>query len=266
MTLQDMSIRLEAKSPEQQFLHLLEQDYHFASKIAQAILYDAQSCLHGTTAQLRPGQIRVILAKRRVSHARPLAETDTVTVTWTVDAGQEDQQVLRDHGRQALRRVRIQRLLLEAVEQGAAASQEDLCRVLNVSLRTVKRDFVVLQGQGVYLPTRGNLQGIGRGQTHKAQIVGHWLGGATYDQIAQRTHHSLSSIRRYIQTFVRVVELHRRGFAESQIALLVQIGPPLVREYLAVYDQNDSPVCRQRLEEQLQRLSQVSSEQKKGAP
>jgi len=154
----------------------------------------------------------------------------------------------------ALRQVRMQRLLDEALEQGAVASQEDLATALNVGLRTIKRDCQALEAGGVYLPTRGNLHGIGRGQTHKAQIIGRWLRGETYDQLMMSTRHSSASIRRYVQTFLRVVELNRQAFAVSQIAHLVQSGETLIREYLAVYEQNDRPEWRTRLEEQLNRL------------
>jgi hypothetical protein len=130
-----------------------------------------------------------------------------------------------------------------------------LAQVLQVSARTIKRDCAELQAQGVYLPTRGNLHGIGRGQTHKAQIIGRWLQGETYDQIALHTHHSLGSIQRYVQAFARVIALHKEKFAESQIALLVGKSQALVEEYLAVYRQNDTPACRERLAAQLQRLN-----------
>ena len=56
------------------------------------------------------------------------------------------------------------------------------------------------------MPSRGNLQGIGRGQTHKAQIIARWLQGETYDQIALHTHHALVSVQGYIGTFARVIE------------------------------------------------------------
>jgi predicted ArsR family transcriptional regulator len=176
----------------------------------------------------------------------------------------EDRQVQQQYGCQALRQVRLQRLLLEALEQGGVASQEDLAQALQVSVRTIKRDFEQLQQQGLYLPSRGQLHGIGRGQTHKAQIIGCWLRGATYDQIAQQTHHALSSIQRYIQTFVRVIELHQRHFRVEQIGQLLQIGPPLVQEYLAVYQSHDQAECRQRLQEQMDRLK-AARRPKKGA-
>ncbi|MEW5873535.1 MAG: DUF1670 domain-containing protein [Chloroflexota bacterium] len=256
--------RLQAKTPQQRFLGVLERDFHYAPKVAEAILEEAESCLVGGTEKLRPGQVRVVLVRQGSGGGQPLSQTPTLEVTWTVDAGAEDRQVLARHGGQALRQVRLQRLLDEAVEQGAGATQEDLAQALHTSVRTIKRDFADLQKRGVYLPSRGNLQGIGRGQTHKAQIIGRWLQGETYDQLALHTHHCPASIQRYIKTFVQVVELHRQGFAESQIALLLQSGLPLVREYLAIYQQQASPACRERLETQLQRLNRASAPEKKG--
>lgn len=259
--------RLEAKTPEQRFLRVLKQEFHQAPRVAEAVLEEAQSCLLGQAQVMRPGQVRVILARRRAGHGRALDETETTEVVWTVDAGREDRQVLRRHGRLALRRVRIQRLLDEALAQGGAATQEDLARALQVTVRSIKRDCADLKAQGIYLPTRGNLHGIGRGQTHKAQIVGRWLRGETYDQIALHMHHSLSSIRRYVQTFVRVVHLYHQGFTQDQIALLLQISRPLVKEYLAVYRQHAAPEYQERLAAQLQRLGQAGTAQrsKKGA-
>jgi DNA-binding CsgD family transcriptional regulator len=155
-------------------------------------------------------------------------------------------------------------LLDEALAQGAVATQEDLAQALHVSVRTIKRDCVALKAEGVYLPTRGNLHGIGRGQSHKAQIVGLWLGGATYDQIARQTRHSVPAIQRYVQTFVRVVGLHQQGYSDSQVALLLNVSLALVREYLAVYQQNATPECRERLTAQIERLGRTISP-KKGA-
>jgi biotin operon repressor len=253
--------RLRAKTPEQRLLRILEEEFRQPPRVAQSLLEEAQACLLGQGQFLRPGQMRVTLSRRNAGHGRALRETATTEVIWTVDAGLEDREVLQRQGRVALRRVRIQRLLDEALAQGAAAAQEDLAQALQVSVRTIKRDCVHLQEQGIYLPTRGNLHGIGRGHTHKAQIVGRWLQGETYDQIALHTHHSFISIRRYIQVFARVAHLHRQGFSEGQIALLLEISQPLVKEYLAIYRQHDAPACRERLEAQLQRLSRSGAAQ-----
>ncbi len=246
--------RLQMKTAEQRFLRVLEQEFREAPRVAQALLEEAQACLLGAARHMRPGQMRVILARRNAGPGRGLAETPMTEAIWTVDAGLEDREVLQKHGHPALRRSRILRLVHEALDQGAVATQEDLAQVLHVSVRTVKRDCVQLKAEGFEIPTRGNVQGIGRGQTHKAQIVGRWLQGETYDQIALHTRHSLSSIRRYVQTFSRVVHLDRRGIVQRQIAMLLGIGSPLVAEYLAIYQEHNSSACRQRLEAQLKRL------------
>jgi hypothetical protein len=113
------------------------------------------------------------------------------------------------------------------------------------------------------LPTRGYVRGIGRGQTHKAQIIHHWLQGKTYDQLELQTRHSESSIKRYIQTFVRVVQLLQRGYSQGEVALLLQIGVALVKEYQEVYRKNDQPECRKRLDDQMQRILQPKSSEKR---
>jgi hypothetical protein len=250
------SERLQAKTPQQRFLNVLQHDFHFAPKVAQALLEEAETCLTGLPEHIQPGQMHLVLTHRIARHGQALRDTPTHPVIWTIDAGAEDRQILQRHGPVALRRVRIQRLLAEAIEQEAVATQEDLAYALHVSVRTIKRDCVALETTGVALPTRGNVQGIGRGQTHKAQIVGRWLRGETYDQIARHTWHCAASIQRYVQAFVRVVNLHRQGFADAQIAILLEMGEPLVRDYLTVYAQNDTPTCRERLAAQLQRLGQ----------
>ncbi len=247
--------RLQAKTAERRFVQVLEQEYDCAPRVAAAILEEAQACLLGGPGQVQAGQVRAVLTRLRAKPGRALHETATTEVIWTIDAGPEDHETLRQFGTQALRQVRIQRLLSEAIEQGAVATQEDLARALHVSVRTIKRDCAALEAQGVYLPTRGYVQGIGRGQTHKARIVGEWLQGRTYDQIQLSSRHSLASIQRYVQAFVRVVHLHRKGFDRDQIARLLAMSLALVEEYLAVSRQHDSPACRERLAEQLLRVT-----------
>jgi len=255
--------RVQAKSAEQRFLNVLTQEFNYAPKIAQAIFAEAQACLLGEPHHLRPGQIRKILLTRAAAHGQSLGKSAMIEVTWTLDAGAEDYEIEQRDGAVALRRMRIQRLVDEALSQGAVASQEDLGRVLHVSVRTVKRDCAYLKGQGILLPTRGKLNGIGRGQTHKAQIVGRWLRGETYDQIARHSQHSLTCVKRYVQAFARVINLQQKGMPRAEISLLLQMSRHLVADSLAIYAQNDTPFSRQRLQEQLARLTRANTTPKK---
>jgi len=166
--------RCQAKTPEQRFLQILQQDFRYAPKIAEVILAEAQSCLEGKPGNIKTGQMRVLLARQKAASGQALGQISQVEVTWTVDAGAEDVTVLREYGLSGLRQVRIQRLLDEALEQGALATQEDLARVLQTSLRTIKRDFAELhrlfgisRGEAIYGGTLirkncGSLQYQGR--------------------------------------------------------------------------------------------------------
>lgn len=255
--------RQEAKTQEQEFLRRLEQEFGMAPVMARAVLSEAEMYLQASEERLPAGQIEVMLAERGAGVTQPLAETRKQRVYWTVDGGASDREVLRRYGSSGLRQMRIQRLLSEALEQGAVASQEDLASALTVDLRTIKRDFKVLQGEGILLTSRGYLHSVGRGQTHKSQIVRRWLQGESYDQLAQSTRHSLSSIQRYIQLFVRVVALQEeQKQSASQIAFLLQCSIRLVEEHLALYQQLDEPAQRSRLTAQLRRLQ--TSDGKKG--
>jgi hypothetical protein len=246
--------RTMAKTPAAQLQQKLESDFSIPRRIAEAIVSEAEACLQEQNEKLVSGQSWVLLASREAGHGQALSETELKRVRWTLDNGADDAMSRTGQGRVGLRRVRIQRLLDEAVEQGALATQEDLAKALAVDLRTIKRDCQALEAAKVWLPLRGNIRHIGRGQTHKAQIIGRWLAGETYDQLTRSTHHHVTCITRYVQTFVRIVALHQEGLPEQQIAHLSQCGLLLVQEYLKLYQEYDAPLYRERLNEQLQRL------------
>ena len=82
--------RLAAKTAEQRFLNVLEQDFAQPPPVAQVLLDEAQSYLFGQGERLRPGQMRVILAQLDAGYGQALRRTATAEVTWTVDAGQEE--------------------------------------------------------------------------------------------------------------------------------------------------------------------------------
>jgi hypothetical protein len=155
-------------------------------------------------------------------------------------------------------------LLEEALDQGAVATQEDLARALQITTRTIQRDFATLKSQGIYLPARGAVRGIGRGQTHKAEILRRWLHGESYDQISQHTHHKVSSVHRYVQLFVRIHDLIWRGIPLGQIAQVLQISEYLVKAYLEVWKDNAIPENQERLNNELERLSRRVEEKKGG--
>lgn len=253
--------RLAVKTLDQQFRQQLETGFEIAPRVSQGILDLAKEVfsLGGVSAdgsgRLRPGQIRQVIAAAGAPHGRPLRQIDMVEVTWTLDAGEEDLDVLRRGDHIALRRVRILRLIDEALDQGGEPTQEDLAKALGVCVRTIRSDIGALTAEGYLVVTRGTLRGVGRGQSHKALIVELSLKRWTYTEIIRRTRHSAYAIKRYLQTFGRVVMLRRRGLNASEIAYAVGISERLTQEYLDLYRRYDIPEYQERLEEMVQMVS-----------
>lgn len=249
--------RLALKTPEAAFLHVLQEEFKFSTRVSQEVLQAAQEMLVGglPAITLRPGQIRLMVASATAPFGPPLGETDQVEVTLTVDAGVEDAQVKAHDGSEALRQGRILRLIEEGLDQNGVLTQEDLARALGVDVRTIRRDVAALKRAGHWVRTRGQVKGVGRGQSHKVRIIELWLDRTGYDQIARWVHHTPQSIKRYVSTFLRVVSLHRQGTPVPEIAFLTQSSVRLVQDYVQVYQTALAQPHRQvKLDEELERV------------
>lgn len=254
--------RLALKTPENAFLHILDSEFEFSPRLARQVLAVAQEVLvgNGLATRIRPGQIRLVVTSLQAPFGPPLAETDKVEVTLTVDGGADDQIVKEREGSEGLRRGRIVRLVEEAVVQGGVMTQEDLARALAVDVRTIRRDVRHLKKEGHHLATRGQVKGVGRGQTHKVRIIELWLDREGYDKIARWLHHSPQAIQRYVSTFLRVVTLHQKGMAVSEIAFLTKSSERLVGDYLALYQEAQAiPHRQEKLAEELARVNLADS-------
>jgi biotin operon repressor len=144
--------------------------------------------------QLSVGQFTYLAVSRDTPAGRPLSICQRQPVILTLYAA-DDLTALRV-GIVALRQLRIQRLTEEAYEQGTLLTHEDLACLLNSSLSTIKRDVQALRQQGLMIPTRGQVKDIGKGVSHKRQIVQDYLAGYTFSEIERRQRHSTNSIHR----------------------------------------------------------------------
>lgn len=268
MSQAEVQERLALKTPEATFLHVLQQEFNFSIRVSRELLATAQEMLLGSipAAAVRPGQVRQVVASMKAPFGPPLAEADKVEVTLTVEAGAEDAVVKERQGAEGLRRSQILRLTEEALEQGGVLTQEDLARALKTSARTIRRDVRALKEQDYLIHTRGQVKGVGRGQTHKVRIIELWLDRKGYEQIARQTYHAQQSIKRYIRTFQRIVVLHRKGMPVEEIAFLTQSSARLVQDYLQVSEAAlATPHRREKLEEELARVSgRPASSQEQG--
>ncbi|MFC1799620.1 DUF1670 domain-containing protein [Candidatus Eisenbacteria bacterium] len=157
--------RLGEKTVERQFLYELERDFELAPATSRALLSAAQQVLFpsGSNGDVREGQVRVTVVSLDEPSGKPLSEMKKVGVVVTVDGGLEDLEVQKHFGGSRLRRVRLLRMSEEAVDQGVVLTQEDLSRLLQAGVRTIRRDVASLRAGGDWVPTRGTVKAIGQG-------------------------------------------------------------------------------------------------------
>jgi len=233
--------RLDAKTLDNLFRRRIEEGAKCSPFVSAAILQIVKDVFpldpNDLSKQLALGQIKVLVAAGHEPPGKSLEECQKVTVLLTLDTP-EDWTLRAREGVTALRRSRILRLTSEALDQGGLLSYEDLAyRLLNCGLRTIVRDVGALRRRGLEVPSRGQQQDIGPGQTHRIQAVRLFLQGKEPKEIARALYHSLSSIENYVTTFARVVFLAEKGYGTDEIAFVIRRSSTLVAAYRQLHQE-----------------------------
>jgi hypothetical protein len=261
--------RLNAKTLDSMFRRRIEAGANCSPFVSKAILAAVKEVFpigpDESDHQLGLGQIQLLVVASEEPAGKPLEQCQKVTVRLTLDAGQEDLQVRLAHGVEGLRRSRILRLTAEARDQGGLLSYEDLAfRLFNCGVRTIVRDVQALRRRELEVPSRGQQQDIGPGQTHRVQAVRLFLLGNQPNEIARRLYHTLGAIENYITTFARVVLLVDKGYADDEIAFVMRRSTPLIVAYRKLYFEfQDKHTGRRRIKEILSRVESPATPSKK---
>jgi len=203
--------------------------------------------------KLHEGQIVFHAASASEPPGKKIADIKSVPVRLTFH-DRNDMKILTEEGTSGLRKHKIIRMANEALDQSGLLTQEDLAVLLCTSRRTIRRDVKELKQQGIDVPTRGTLQDIGPGVTHKSRIVKMWLEGYEYTDIERKTGHSGFSVQRYLSGFSKAVRFYSRGYSLPEIRELTDMSERLTQEYLDLYE-----AFKDRPESQI-RLQQILSE------
>ena len=240
--------RAELKSYEGEFLYELIHSYELSPKLSEQILISAKTSLLRTKG-LREGQIVAVVVGIYEKSGKPVEKMKKKKVVLTLNNGLEDMSALSQFGRAGLRQIIIQRITEEAIEQGGVLSQEDLSYYLNCSKRTIKRDVRAIRKRGIQVTTRGVLHNIGRGQTHKAKIIKLYIEDYTYSEIKRKIGHSTGSIKRYLESFSKVLMAKHFGINNlSELSSITGLSKYLIKQYLQIIsDSQSDPVTSSNL-------------------
>jgi hypothetical protein len=224
--------RAQHKTSEGEFICELQNLYELSPKMSESIVESARRCLIRENI-LKEGQIEVSVISIEERSGKMIEKLEKRRVRLTLDNGLEDLETRKSFGRINLRLTRIQRITEEAIEQSGILSQEDLGKILNCTVRTIQRDILKIKNKGIQIITRGVLHNIGRGQTHKVQIIGLYLEGKTFSEIKLKTHHSYGAIKRYLQDFQKVLmSVYNRIKEATSISTVTGLSPVLVNQYI----------------------------------
>jgi hypothetical protein len=254
---QQLTKRLQTKSVKQSIINSLAKDFNLTPILAEAYFSQISNYfLQHAEVELTAGQIHYLAIDENEPAGKPLALCKKVSVKLSLHLPEEDIPVYKKSGLRGLRHHKIIRLTNQTIDQGGLLSYEDIAFILTCSVVTIKRDMSQMRRAGIILPSRGWRHEMGRGQTHKTQILDLYLSGYQFTDIERRTKHSETAIKRYIQDFARVVLLHTKGFSLDQIRVSTNFSHRLIGEYLKLF-------TKHKKSSQLKRILQQSK--KRGA-
>ena len=228
--------RLHSKSVKNAIINNISHDFNLTPILAEAYFSQIKNYfLEHADIELSSGQMQYLAVDDREPAGKPVTLCKKTSVRLTVHNVDEDLDVYKKEGLSGLRHHRLMRITREAIEQGALLSYEDIAFILTTSVITIKRDIASLRRSGLTIPSRGWRHDMGRGSTHKTQILDMYLAGYQFSEIEKRTHHSETAVKRYIQDFSKIVLLHLKNFTVDQIRISTGFSNRLIGEYITLF-------------------------------
>ncbi len=246
--------RMDIKTLERLFANLITDGTNCSSFESDIIVEKAKEIFAvGVYAEgniLHPGQMIWTAIDINEPPGKPLKHCKLRRITLTHIEPQEDTEVYRSYGPSAKRRQQIMRMAVEAQDQQALLTQEDIGIILDTDVRTIRRDIQALREEGISVPTRGQQKDIGPGVTHRVLAVSLFLEDKEPLEIARTIKHSLRAVERYIDTFCRVVYCQRKFRNNLKTSLVVGVSLATVNTYLQLHtDSCEDPDYRERISE-----------------
>lgn len=250
--------RLDIKSLECLFSNLITEGTNCSPFESEIIVDKAKEIFaigeHAEGNILQPGQMIWTAVDLNEPPGKALKHCQLRRITLTYINPKEDTEVRREYGPAAKRRQQILRMSIEAKDQQALLTQEDLAEILGSDVRTIRRDIQALNQQQICVPTRGQQKDIGPGVTHRVKAVLQFLQDKEPLEIARNIKHSLTAVERYIDTFCRVVYCQRKFRNNLKTAMVVGVSMATVNTYLELHTNAcENPAYRERISEIEQR-------------
>jgi len=184
---------------------------------------------------LKPGQMvwHAVPINEYPQRAKPMSQTKLKPVVLDIISQEDIEDMKKPLHQREIRLKKTERWTQQAYDQGALLTQLDLAVLFGVNENTVRE--YLKEYHSLYqktLPTRGNIQNIGGGQTHKKDIITMYLKGYLVPTICQRTNHSKQAVERYIRDFEAIRLLDPKFENIQTISLITRLSKPVVQQYI----------------------------------
>ena len=184
---------------------------------------------------IKPGQMvwHAVPIDEYPQRAKSISQTRLKPVVLDIISEEDIEDMKKPLHHREIRLKKSERWTHQAYDQGALLTQLDLAVLLGVNEYTVGqyfREYYSLYQKA--LPTRGHIQDIGGGQTHKKDIITMYLKGYLVPTICQRTNHSKEAVERYIRDFEAIRILDPKFEDLQTISLITRLSKTVVQQYI----------------------------------
>lgn len=184
---------------------------------------------------LKPGQMvwHAVPIDEYPKKGKSIAQTKLKPVILDIISNEDIEDMKTPLRHREIRIKKCERWTQQAYDQGGLLTQLDLAMLMGVNEYTAGlyvREYYSLYNRK--LPTRGNIQLIGSGQTHKKEIVSLFLKGYLVPTICQRTNHSKDAVERYLRDFEAIRLLNTKFDDMNTLSLITRLSKSVVRQYI----------------------------------
>jgi len=236
-TMDEMTLaRLEVKNVYQELFIELKDDYGLSQIESRALIKRIEQFNEDMYDDRRSHNqiLKQVVAVGEPAGKR-LRDCRLVTVKLTMYFTCEDR-IEKEKGIRYIKKLKVHQLAWEAYRQDGLLTYEDIESILLISQSTIKRIVREYRTEGIVVPTRGQMEDIGPGITHKERIIDLLVKGYRYAEVMVQTGHTEASIENYERRFVRVAYFYREGKSIKVIRNLTGYSEDLITKYIQMYE------------------------------
>ena len=224
------------------FSTYLVQDFSLSPIKLRAIKQITEEILSDVSAPRDNGDIIYWAVSASTPAGVPLSAAKLVPVKLTIYDKQDVSCLTTDKDINRLSGIKfkkIARISTQAKVPGAYLTHADLSYLLGIHCSAISN--ILKANPSVAVPLRGAECDIGRGITHRKEIIKLYLDMHTETEIVSRTGHSYESVENYIKEFAAVLALSERGLPIPLIRRITGRSIKLVSTYMDLIDKYSEP-------------------------